>query len=105
MRWVTEGLSVAEILAENPGSLQEFVARRRVEDIFHAKPGTQVSIKATDKLVELIDGKDEDGKVTSPVTLIERHIEGPDGETTHVREVRQHGVQLIPKGEDDERRE
>ena len=99
MRWVIQGVSVDEILREHPMSLQEYAAQCRVKDVFEAKRGTQASIKAVDRLIVLIDG-DGDDQPKSPVTLIERHIEGPDGGMTTVREVRQN-VQLILEGDGD----
>lgn len=102
MRWIIEGTSVDEILREQPQSLQQFAAQRRVKDVQDAKSGSQASIKALDRLITLIDGGDEDDKPQSPVTLIERHIENADGSQTRVREVREvrHGVQLLTEDGD-----
>lgn len=97
MRWVVEGVTVDEILREQPLTLQEFAAQRRVKDVFDAKGGSQASIKALDRLIVLIDGDGTEDRPKSPVTLIERHIESPTGEVTKVKEVRQ-SVQLITEG-------
>lgn len=88
MRWVSNGLSVDEILREQTMTLQEFAAQRRVRDVFEAKAGSLASIKAVDKLIVLIDGSDGQEQPQSPTTFIERHIEAPDGSTTVQREVR-----------------
>lgn len=74
MRWIVEGVPVDEILREHPMSLQEFTAQRRVRDVFEAIPGTMASIKAVDRLLQLIDGSDEDHQPKSPVTLIAKNV-------------------------------
>lgn len=97
MRWVLDGNSPDEILRENPGSLQEFVAQSYVRNLYDAVPGTKIALQAAKELRLLIDGNDEDSSVPMiPVTYVQRLIENDNGSVSKEREI-QHEVRLALK--------
>lgn len=99
MRWVLDEMSPEEILRENPGSLQEFVAQAYVRNLFEAAPGTKIALQAAKELRLLIDGNDEDSSVPMiPVTYVQRLIENENGSVSKEREIK-HEVRLALKEE------
>lgn len=89
MTWVVEGLSIDDILRENSGSLQEFVAQSYVRNLKEAAPGSKAALQAAKELRLLIDGNDEESGVPMiPVTYVQRMIEDGNGTVSRERETR-----------------
>ena len=89
-----------DILRENPGSVQEFVAQMYVRNAFDAPPGSKVALQAAKELRLLIDGSDEVGLQGIPVTYVRRLVEDGDGKVT--KSLEEHTTVTVAKGDPDE---
>lgn len=88
MRWVVSGVTVDDILAERPNSIQEFVAQQLVKNVKDAVSGTRVCQQATEALRMMIDGLEEGQEgIRVPVTIIDRVMQDAAGELTQSREI------------------